>query len=107
MLEGDAEALEELLSVELIITDEDGRSISRDEVVAELRSGRLRLEIMELEDLQIRGTERGRNRLVAGAGWAARMRDGRSPDTMPSPGSGHGRYGEWRVAAEHSSTVAY
>ncbi|TCZ62939.1 nuclear transport factor 2 family protein [Roseicella aquatilis] len=54
MLDGDAEALEALLSAELILTDEAGRSVSRDEELAEFHARRLRLELVEVEDLQVR-----------------------------------------------------
>ena len=54
MLDGDAAALEALLSEDLVFTDEDGRSVTRDEEVAEFRSRRLRLDLIEVEDLQVR-----------------------------------------------------
>jgi ketosteroid isomerase-like protein len=105
MLEGDAEALETLLSVELVITDEDGRSVSRDEAVAELRSRRLRLEVMEVEDLQVR-------RLGEAAIAWSRVRMVGTHEAQPV--SGHYAVtrvwmredGEWRVAADHASAVA-
>ena len=106
MLEGDAEALEDLLSVELVITDEEGRSVSRDEEVAELRSRRLRLDVMEVEDLQIRPLGE------AAIAWS-RVRMHGTHEGQPV--SGHYAVtrvwaredGEWRVAAEHASAVAY
>jgi ketosteroid isomerase-like protein len=106
MLEGDAAVLEELLSVELVITDEDGRSVSRDEEVAELRSHRLRLEVMEVEDLQVR---------LLGECAIAWSRVRMLGTHEGQPVSGHYAItrvwaredGAWRVAAEHASAVAY
>ncbi|MDO9707542.1 nuclear transport factor 2 family protein [Paracraurococcus lichenis] len=54
MLDGDAAALAALLSEELVVTDEEGRTVSREEELAEFRSHRLRLEVVEVEDLQVR-----------------------------------------------------
>jgi ketosteroid isomerase-like protein len=105
MLDGDAEALEALLSEDLVFTDEDGRSVTRDEEVAEFRSRRLRLEVVEVEDLQVRML--GDCAVACLRVRMAGMHDGHSV-------AGHYAFtriwrrqdGAWRVEAVHCSAVA-
>lgn len=102
---GGAETLERILADDFIFTDPEGNLLSKDEWIADLRSGELKFESIQVNDLQVRSY-----------GDAA-VANGRTTVKATSKEGGFdGRYcytvmyvrrnGRWQAVAEHATFLS-